>query len=109
MAVSLMISFTSTGFSVGAVASDAANESSSAVYDKQFVSERISDNYSKVSAAYTSKPYSGEDIWLRYTDETAGYMTDDTMGYTASESVFDLHEGTRRRSSGISPKRRCML
>ena len=105
MAVSLMISFTSTGFSVGAVASDAANESSSAVYDKQFVSERISDNYSKVSAAYTSKPYSGEDIWLRYTDETAGYMTDDTMGYTASESVFDLHEGDKAAFVGDIPEK----
>jgi len=104
LAALLLISFTGTGFSVGASAAEAANESSSAVYDKQFVSERISNNYSKVSAGYTAKAYNGEDIWLRHSDETVAYMTEETMGYTASESVFDLHEGDRASFAGEIPE-----
>ncbi len=78
-----------------ASANDNAAAGTSATYDTQFVSERISNNYTKVSSRYTAPAYSGEDIWLRYTDETAGSMTADTMGYTASETVFDLHAGDK--------------
>lgn len=100
MAALLMLSFINTSVPAGAASVNAVSETPSATYDTQFVSERISNNYTKVSSRYTAPAYSGEDIRLRYTDETAGSMTYDTMGYTASESVFDLHAGDKASFAG---------
>lgn len=93
-AIAVMCALSFTGTALPSFPAAAASQSAqSAVYDRQFVSERISNNYSKVSARYSAKEYSGSDIWLRYTDDTAAYLTNDTMGYSSSESVFDLHAG----------------
>ncbi len=65
MTALLALSFTSMTIPagmVGASAAPAAISAQPAVYDKQFVSERISNNYSKVSANYTAKNYSGGEL-----------------------------------------------
>ena len=98
MAAALLLSFTNITFHAGAVsasAASAAQSASSSVYDTQFVSERISNNYSRVSAGYTAKEYAGEDISLGYTEETAGLMTNETRGYAASDNAADLHAGDK--------------
>ena len=57
-----------------------------------FVSERISRNYTAVSAAYTMAPYSGEDILIRPEDAAAdageAEWTSETAGYTGASRVL---------------------
>ncbi len=66
----------------------------SAVYDAGYVSERISNNYTKISAKYTSKAYSGEDLFWAAADVTVGEglqkLTTDTRNYAGSAKVLDL-------------------
>ena len=67
---------------------------STAVYDAGYVSERISNNYTKTSAKYTSKAYSGEDIFFAAADtvlpQAAGKLTADIRSYTGAAQVLDL-------------------
>lgn len=65
-----------------------------AIYDAGYVSERISNNYSKVSAKYTCKAYKGEEILLKMMDlaagEAAGKLTFDNRAYAEADQVLDL-------------------
>ena len=65
----------------------------SATYDIQFISERISNNYSKVSAGYTAAAYSGEDLAFPFAGAYGGTVTSDTRGYTGGGSVLDVVAG----------------
>ena len=67
----------------------------SATYDKQFVSERISNNYTKVSSGYTSPEYSGEELVFLFASGQGGKVTSDTRGYTGSDNVMDMTAGDR--------------
>ncbi len=95
LAALLMISFADIAVPADAVNAPAASSASSGVYDKQLLSERISNNYSKVSVGYTAKEYNGEDISFGYSGGNSGALTSDTMGYTGAESVLDLHAGDK--------------
>ena len=55
--------------------------------NSEFVSERISNNYSKVSAAYTYARYSGETLVFHPVGES---MTSDTRDYAGADRVLDL-------------------
>ena len=69
----------------------------SATYDAQYVSERISNNYTKVSAGYTSSPYSGADVVISAADaatgETDAKTTSDTRDYAGASQVLDVTAG----------------
>ena len=47
-----------------------ATATASATYDAQFVSERISNNYTKVSAGYTAAAYAGDPIVFPFSQAT---------------------------------------
>ena len=70
-----------------------AASSASATYDKQFVSERISNNYTKVSRGYTAPEYSGEELVFPFASGQGGTVTTDTRGYAGSDSVMDVTAG----------------
>ena len=79
----------------GTVPATAAEESAgSTVYDAGYVSERISNNYSRVSAQYTCKAYQGEEVVLLMADAAAGSLasklTADIRGYGYADKVLDL-------------------
>ncbi len=59
----------------------------------EFVSERISNSYSKVSAGYTGKAYAGADLVCYPGELLTESVTAETMGYTGSASVVDLSPG----------------
>lgn len=67
---------------------------STAVYEAGYVSERISNNYTKISAKYTSRAYSGEDIFFAAADAarggTTGLLSTDTRDYAHAAKVLDL-------------------
>lgn len=78
-----------------AVPAMAAEESAgSAVYDAGYVSERISNNYSKVSTAYKYKAYTGQEVPCSMADvvtgATAELLTADIRGYEGADKVLDL-------------------
>ena len=62
------------GLNALADAPSGSGAGSSATYDAQFVSERISNNYTKVSSGYTSAEYSGEALAFA-ASEAAGATT----------------------------------
>lgn len=59
---------------------------------EEYVSERISNNYTKVSAKYTSSAYTGADIVYEMKDivTDSSYLTTDTRNYADSSEVLDL-------------------
>lgn len=70
-----------------------ASDTSTATYDIQFVSERISNNYTKVSSKYTAPEYTGEALVFPFAAGKGGTVTSDTKGYTGSDSVMDVKAG----------------
>ncbi|MCH5200410.1 MAG: extracellular solute-binding protein [Oscillospiraceae bacterium] len=76
----------------------------SATYDIQFISERISNNYSKVSAKYTAAAYSGDDLVFSFASAEGGKVTSDTMGYTGGGSVTDMTAGDAAELTVSVPK-----
>ena len=70
-----------------------ARSGGSATYDAQFVSERISNNYSKVSSGYTAQEYSGEPLVFPLASGQGGTITSDTMGYAGQGTVMDVTVG----------------
>ena len=85
-------------------ANDSNASGTSATYDAQFVSERISNNYSKVSAKYTAAEYSGEDLKFSFATAEGVKVTSDTMGYSGGGSVADLTGGDVAMLSVNVPK-----
>lgn len=81
-----------SGTAFAATAGDSAG--GEAVYDAGYVSERISDNYSKVSAKYTFKAYAGEDLLYTLADvvsgDSAAQLTGETRDYAHAGQVLDL-------------------
>lgn len=78
-----------------AIPVSAAQESTGgAVYDAGYVSERISNNYSKISAKYTSKAYTGEEVRCLMADlaaaEGSSKLTSENRGYPHADKVLDL-------------------
>jgi len=67
---------------------------SSAIYDAGSVSERISASYTRVSARYTYKEYTGEEVLLAVGGLTqgaaAGNLTAETRDYPHGDRVLDL-------------------
>ena len=57
-----------------------------------FVSERVSNNYSKISAQYTAKPYAGDLQNYYFADLLAGsaLLTAETRDYTGAGQVLDV-------------------
>ena len=98
--VSLGLVVTLMFSSMGAVdlfAEEAATEdesSSTATYDAQYVSERISNNYTKVSAGYTLPEYAGADIIYDISeiveDAKDAELTSDTRDYEGAAEVLDM-------------------
>ena len=74
-------------------ASEPTSSNTSATYDAQFVSERISNNYTKVSSGYTASPYSGEELVFSFASAQGGKVTADTKDYAGSDSVLDAVAG----------------
>ncbi len=109
LAALLLLSFANTAVPAGNVTAHAAAGTpavSSAVYDGQYVSERISNNYSKVSAGYTAKAYSGDELKFPvYTDMVNGgtsKMVDEDIlitkdGVSVPDKTADLHEGDKAK------------
>ena len=61
------------------------------VYDSEYVSERISNNYSKVSAKYHFAKYDGEDIVYEIDKITAsGELTADSYDYDKADKVLQI-------------------
>lgn len=73
-------------------ANEPTSSGGSATSDEQFVSERISNNYSKVSGRYTAAEYSGDDIVTSFASAEGGSPASDAMGYTGG-SVIDVTSG----------------
>lgn len=61
-------------------------------YSSQYVSERISNNYSRVSAQYSSGVYSGEALEFQFADlvQGDGRLTQTVRGYSSAAQVLDL-------------------
>lgn len=76
---------------------DEEEESSSGTYtyDAEYVSERIANNYTKVSAGYALPEYAGEDVVCKMSEaaEDTDYLTSDTRDYEGDEEVLDLTTG----------------
>ena len=89
LAVSLLTA--NSQFAVSANNSETSG--TSATYDIQFISERISNNYTKVSAKYTASKYTGEDLVFPFADAEGGAVTSDTRGYAGGSSVLDVTAG----------------
>ena len=73
--------------------SSETSSSSSSTYDIQFVSERISHNYTKISSGYSYSEYSGEDLIFPFSLGQGGTITSDTKGYDGADSVMDMSTG----------------
>ncbi len=58
----------------------------------EFISDRISGNYSKVSAKYTAKAYTGEEKIWQLADLMAGsaLLTGETRDYESADKVLDV-------------------
>ena len=70
---------------------DTLGATASATYDAQFVSERISNNYTKVSAGYTAAAYAGDPIVFPFSLATGdAQLTSDTRDYGVFPSVLDV-------------------
>lgn len=71
--------------------------SSTYTFDAEFVSERISNNYTKVSSAYTLPAYTGEDVVFNaadcVTDLVGGAISSDTYHYGKAETAVDMKIG----------------
>ena len=76
--------------------------------EEPFVSERISRNYSAISASYTMEPYSGEDILLpadaAVKDPGDAGWTEDTAGYTGGSRVLRVQYGNTVRLEAEVPR-----
>ena len=76
-------------------ADEESNGSSESTYKAdEFISERISNNYSKVSAKYKFQAYKGEDITVHTAEQviaTEGAdTTTNTRDYSGTKEVLDL-------------------
>ena len=92
ISLALAAALLTVGSQFSVSANEPASSGGSATYDAQFVSERISNNYSKVSARYTAAEYSGDDIVTSFASAEGGSPASDNMGYTGG-NVIDVTSG----------------
>ena len=93
LALMLVVSMTASILG-GCAGSGSGSEGSLGDYSyesNEFISERISNNYSKVSKNYTAKAYSGEEqVYYLAGLVDSGALTAETMDYTGADRVMDL-------------------
>lgn len=79
----------------GAAAAEDASGQANAAGAGEYVSERISNNYSRVSAGYTQKAYAGEALVFCFADLLPGdaRLTGETREYSRAAQVLDLTAG----------------
>lgn len=93
LAVTLAASVFASLLCVGAgAAATGEGASQSATYAAQYVSERISNNYSKVSAGYRHGAYAGDELVYPFAGLLAGdaRLTTDTRGYASADKALDV-------------------
>lgn len=81
------------GVGLTASAEESAAPTAATAQTGQFVSERISNNYTKVSSAYSAPVYSGEALTVPFASGTGAEVTADTKGYEGAASALDVHAG----------------
>ena len=71
------------------------NSSDTYTYDAEYVSERIANNYTKVSAGYTMPEYTGDDVVCKISESAgdSGKLTSETRDYEGDSEVLDLTTG----------------
>ncbi len=79
------------GMGLTASAEEPAAATAATAQTGQFVSERISNNYTKVSSAYSSPVYNGEALPFAFASGSGAEVTADTMGYNGP--ALDVHAG----------------
>lgn len=92
-AIILSLVLTITQVPVFAETAKDPGASPSSSYDTQFVSERISNSYTKVSGRYTAPEYSGSELVFPFTEDSSDNPTYETMGYTGAETVANFLAG----------------
>lgn len=96
VSLSLVAALFLSSFGFSNVRADEEKEATSdATYSSdEFVSERISHNYSKVSAGYTLKAYKGDKVVIKTNENLVSNegaeLTTETKDYTGSSEVVDL-------------------
>ncbi len=94
LVVSLSLGMISTGV---AETTGAGSTSSSSTYDEEFISERISNNYTGVSSGYKLPIYKGENVVFTpdamVGEENAENLTTEIKGYEDAEAVLDMNSG----------------
>lgn len=96
LALTLAVGMLASVLGTGASAAPAPEETgSSATYNAQYVSERISNNYTRVSGGYTLKNYTGETLVFSAEQavQSGGKIASDTMGYESADQVLDVVMG----------------
>lgn len=82
--------------------------STTGAYGAEYISERISHNYSRVSADYNCKPYTGEAVRVRLCDALAEAdtvnLTSDVRGYSGAPQVADMVVGESLAAQVRIPK-----
>lgn len=77
------------------VGTEALEQTTAYTYDAEYVSERISSNYTKVSSGYTLPQYTGSDVVYSMadavTDTARESLVSDTKAYADAAQVLDLH------------------
>lgn len=95
--ITCILIFSLIGTMPRAEASETASGTAPAVYslDGEFISEMISNNYTKVSAKYTYPVYSGADILVPAAEASAegANITTDVYGYKNAQSAVNLNIG----------------
>lgn len=93
-ALAVGIAVSTVGTAAQAQTAGETQTTGSSTYDTEFVSERISNNYTKVSAGYRYARYAGADIRFSMAElasgETANLLTDKTENYAHAGTVLDL-------------------
>lgn len=94
VAMMLAVGMLLSGGATTATAAQSESESSG-TYSATYVSERISNSYSKVSAAYTASAYTGQAIVIPASDaaDAAATQTEQTREYSEADRVLDLTVG----------------
>ncbi len=76
---------------IALVAAASGKDSPAGVYSAYYADERYISEYARTIAAYTMKPYAGEELVFPVQDSApAGMLTSDTKGYPDAASVLDL-------------------
>ncbi len=86
------ITLSAAGFHASAAGTGDADSGSDATYDAGYVSERIANSYTRVSAKYNLGEYTGEDVVLPLAGllGDSDYLTGETREYPHADKVLGL-------------------